>query len=424
MNLPQMIGRGAVEGGLYGAAYGAGNAEGGLAGRLEGALDSGKLGFGVGAAVPMVARGLGAATRVISPLTTTPERQAMADILRNEGVSLTAGQRSGSTPLRYAESILGDAPLAGGQASGVMTRQGEEFTEAALRRAGGAGRASPDNMLAISDRIGQQFRDLSGRNTMQADPQLARDIGSTLREYDRVLPAERRAIIGNLASDIVERFQAGSGRMPGQDYQTIRSRLSRLSKNARQGDPDYADALRGLRDAMDNGMTRSITPEDAGAWQQARREWGNYKTLEKAASGAGSDTALGLISPSALRNAATVRDRGAYVRGQGDFADLARAGEALLKPLPNSGTGQRNLITGLVGGGAGTVGATGNLPLAAAMAVAPGLAGRALYSSPVQRWLGNQALGAASREQFEANLRSLLLGGGQSQSQKLNSPRD
>jgi hypothetical protein len=307
--------------------------------------------------------------------------------------------------------------LAGGPAGRMMEAQGEAFTDAALRRAGATGRATPDNMAALSSRIGDEFSRLSSRNVLMADQQLGQDMVAALREYDVVLPAERRQIVGKLASDVVQRFNQGAGTMPGKDYQTIRSRLSRLAKNSRQNDPDFGEAVAALRDALDSAMERSIRPGDAGAWSEARRQYGNMKTLEKAASGAGENAALGLISPSALRNAAAVKDRAGYVRGQGDFAELARAGEALMKPLPNSGTGQRNVIAGMTGsGGVGAI-LSGADPLTAlGVAAAPGLAGRLLHSTPIQKWLGNQMLPPMAREEIEAILRTTLQGGSQTQS--------
>jgi len=73
----------------------------------------------------------GAARRAITPFPTSPERIQAADALAREGVDLTAGQRTGNQGLRYAESELG-----GGAAGDLMGRQAEQFTSAALRRAG------------------------------------------------------------------------------------------------------------------------------------------------------------------------------------------------------------------------------------------------------------------------------------------------
>lgn len=425
MNLPQAIGRSAVEGAAYGAAYGAGNAEGGITDRVEGALDGGKTGFAVGAAVPVIARGIGAATsRAVSPSSISPERQAAIEVLEREGIPLSAGQRTGSTPLRYAESIFGDATLAGGKAASLMERQGEAFTDAAMRRAGGSGRATSDALSANRDRISQTFNDLASRNVVQGDRQMAQELGLALKEYDRVLPAEQRRIVGELASDIVEKFQAGSGAMAGKDYQTIRSRLSRMAQNARVNDPEFSQAIRTMRDALDNNMSRSIAPEDAAAWQTALREWGNQKTLERAASGAGENAAGGLISPQQLRIAASqgAGNRNAYARGEGDFAELARAGNAVMTPLPNSGTAQRGLslsqVGGVLSGSAGTV----DPMVATIMALGPSAFGRALWSGPVQKYLANQAISPGARAAIENRVRHAIQGGAQSQSPRLSPP--
>lgn len=424
MTLPQAIKAGVAEGAAYGAAYGAGNAEGGVEERALGAGQGAVTGAAVGAAVPVVARGIGAATsRAISPSTIAPERQAMIDVLEREGVPLSAGQRTGSVPLRYAESIFGDATLAGGKASRLMEAQGEAFTDAAMRKAGGAGRATPDNLSINRDRIGQTFNDLASRNVVQGDRQMAQELGLALREYDRVLPAEQRRIVGELASDIVEKFQAGSGAMAGKDYQTIRSRLSRMAQNSRMNDPEFSQAIRTMRDALDNNMSRSIAPEDAAAWQTARREWGNQKALERAAAAAGENAAAGLISPQQLRIAASqgAGNRGAYARGEGDFAELARAGNAVMTPLPNSGTAQRGMLAGQAGaGGAAAYSAD---PLAAAIvALGPSAFGRALWSGPVQKYLSNQSISTGARAAIENRIRAALQGGAQSQTPRLPAP--
>ncbi len=354
------------------------------AARVAGAL--------VGAGLPALA------SRAVTPLPITAERQAFVDTLRREGVELTAGQSSGNKGLRYAESIFGESPGAGGQAARVAEAQGQQFTSAAMRRAGAEGVASPDNMAANAARLGNEFETLSARNALHVDQPLANDLVSTVQEYQRLLPSEQRQIVGNLADEIADRFRAGNGIMPGSEYQTMRSRLSRRAENARLNDPEFADAVRGLRDALDNGMARSISPEDAAAWQRARREYGNMKTLEKASTGAGEVAASGVISPAQLRNAAVVRDRTGYARGQGDFAELARAGAAVMTPLPNSGTAQRMNIAQMLGAGAG--GVAGGVPGAIAGAVLPGVAGRVLHSRPVQAYLSNQAAGALTPQEI------------------------
>ena len=76
------------------------------------------------------------------------------------------------------------------------------------------------------------------------------------------------------------------------------------------------------------------------------------------------------------------------------MADLARAGEALLRPLPQSGTAPRQAAANTFAsiGGMLAGGAAGGPPGAVFGAIAPAVAGRMMLSRPVQNWLGNQRL--------------------------------
>lgn len=365
----------------------------------------------------------GAARRAVTPLPASAERQALAQTLRNEGVNLTAGQSSGSKPLQWMESALGDTIGSGGPAARTMENQAEQFTSAALRRAGvDARRATPDVIDNAFTRIGNDFEAIGQRNNVMADRRLGNDLARVEREYNNVVsPSNRAPVIANTAQDIGDMMAQNGGSLTGQQYNAITSRLARQARNA-QTDPQLREALQGLRgvldDAMERSMFRSGNSADLQLLRQARNQYRNMIVLEKAATGAGSNTAEGLISPSQLRNAVVQQSRRAYGRGQGDFADLARAGEALLKPLPQSGTSPRNNVTQLlntvgavVGGGAGSAGGPAGTALGAiAGLAAPAVAGRALLSRPVQAYLGNQALQNQPRgSTMQDAIRNLLL---------------
>lgn len=334
------------------------------------------------------------ASRAISPYAgaISPERQALVDTLRAEGVNPTAGQILGSKNLRTAESELG-----GSAVKAIADDQARAFTEAAMSRAGQQGIASADNMAALNARLGQGFTDISARNTLIADQQFGNQLGSVLREYDRVLPSAQREIVNNMSDDILSVVTQNGGSMPGEVYQATRSRLGRMAQSARNSDPEFSSALRGLRNTLDDAMSRSVRPEDAAEWARLRTEYGNMKVLEKAATGAGESAAEGLISPAKLRQAATSGRQGQYARGIGDLDQLSRAGQ-ILTPLPDSGTASRLAVRGLMstpaaagailGGYSGDV-ITG-LAGAAAGAAVPAAAGRALMSRPVQSYLTNQ----------------------------------
>lgn len=334
------------------------------------------------------------ASRAVSPFSgaISPERQALVDTLRAEGVNPTAGQITGSRGLRFAESELG-----GGIARNMADDQAKAFTEAAMSRGGQQGIASTDNMAAMNARLGQGFADISARNTLKADTQFGNQLGGVLREYDRVLPSAQREIVNNMSDDILSVVTQNGGSMPGEVYQATRSRLGRMAQSARNSDPEFSSALRGLRNTLDDAMTRSLNPDDAAEWTRLRSQYGNMKVLEKAATGAGENAAEGMISPAKLRQAAQTGRQSQYVRGNGDLDALARAGQ-ILSPLPDSGTASRLAVRGLMstpaaagaiaGGASGDV-MTGLLGAAAGAAV-PAVAGRALMSRPIQSYLTNQ----------------------------------
>ena len=343
--------------------------------------------------------------RAVTPLPTSPARQRLVDILGDEGVtSLTAGQRTGNKGLQYAEDMLGNAPGAGQSAANIRQRGQEQFTEAAMRRAGAGPDAVPEVLAANQQRLGDQFRDLSARNNLTPDNQFVADIVAAARNYRRVPDSQQRQMVQGYIDDIIDHVNAGS--MPGPQYQEMRSRLSRQANSLRQSDPTLSESLRDMRVALDNAMERSIPAgsQDAQLWRQSRREYGAQKTIEKAASRAGEATAEGQLVPANLRNAIP-KAGGGYARGEGDFSELARAGGGVMQPLPNSGTAQRMQMQNLL-----------MLPVTATV-------GRALMSRPAQAYLGNQLL-ARQLEHApttrEAIARALLA---QGQSQLLGGPR-
>lgn len=360
--------------------------------------------------------------RAVTPLPASPERSALVDALRNEGVNLTAGQATGSRPLQWAESTFGDMPGAGGRAAQTMTDQGEQFTAAALRRVGeNANRATPDVIDRAFNRIGNEFEGVAARNHVIADPQLGHDLMGVEGDYNSLVgPSQRAPVVANTIRDIGEFATQNGGHITGEQYNAMSSRLARQARGAK-ADPQLQEALNGTREALDDAFERSLqttgNTADLERLRTARNQYRNLMVVEKAATGAGANTAEGLISPSQLRNAVVAQNRRSYARGRGDFADLARSGEALLKPLPQSGTAPRqnmqhlfSVIGSLVGGTAGSAAGPGGTAAGiAAGLMAPIAAGRALMSRPVQAYLGNQAVLPGARDTAQRALTRALL---------------
>lgn len=282
---------------------------------------------------PAAAGGL---RRVITPRRIPPENAAAARALRAEGVTgLTEGQVTQRPQIKVKErQAFGD------RMHTIQQQQGEQFTQAALRRVGeDAPRATPEVVDRALTRIGGEFDRLTANNALIPDRQFAQDLRASVDWYAaRVSPPNRTPIIGNYLDEIGNVTRSGAV-IDGPRYQSLRSRLAADARSI--SDPDTARTLRDITEDLDDAMERSIAatnPADAGAFAEARRQYRNMLVIDKATTVAGSDAALGLISPSALRNATvTTHGRRNYARGQGDFAELSRSGEALLRPLPETG---------------------------------------------------------------------------------------
>jgi hypothetical protein len=293
----------------------------------------------------------GIARKLITPFGSSPEQQAMVSALRSEGVQPTAGQATGSPWLKYWEGDLNP---------GRNDEQAEQFTQAALNRIGiNEPRATigPNgNVTQAADRIGQNFDDLSTRNNLVPDQQLAQGLRDTHSEYNSVpglYPAETTNAVNGAINRIASVFNTSAGTMmSGADYQSLRSQINKAAMGS--SNPQTASGLRDVVENLDDAMERSIAatnPNDSGAWGQARRDYRNLLVIEKARGAAGEGAAQGLISPAQLASAAkSVYGKRAYQRGYDDFSNLAEPGVGVMTPLPDSGTSQRTRINDLIHG--------------------------------------------------------------------------
>ena len=381
-------------GAMGGGIYGFGSSEGDLQGRVHDAAEGALTGAGFGAAVPAV---IAAGKRVITPSTASATTRQAAKTLEKEGVQLTAGQATDNQNLMFREAELG-----GSKAASFMEKQAEQFTSAALRRAGiTAPRATHDVIDQGFSTIGQQFDDMASRNVIQTDRRLAEDMQKAWKRFEGVTnPSTRPKVIERLLQDIYGRgYKGGYRQLPGEWYKSTRTELGKLTTHE---NPDLAEAARDMMAALDDVMERTIAktnPTDLGGWKEARRLYKNMLVIRDAATRAGAASAEGLITPQALRSAAIKQNKVAFARGRNEFVELADAGASLMKPLPNSGSpgriGARMLLpAGALGGatiGNSLVPGVGLLAGGAIGAAAPWAVGRTLLSGPGRRYLTNQA---------------------------------
>jgi hypothetical protein len=337
----------------------------------------------LGASVPTGAASL------ISPPRLSPERAAAVRTLESAGVPMTAGEYTGSTPLRYMEATLSDMPFAGGKAAAVKSQQGEALANEVMARTGSPGELmTRETADAAKARLKTTYDDITSRNSMVVDNKLGQDIMDVARSYDNAVNVgNQRPVVYN---EISKLLNAQGSSLPGPQYQQWRSSLGRAARDLyrRGGDSASADALKGLQKALDSGFERSVSnPADAALLKETNRQYSAIKGVQKGLDRAGGDPLLGQLG---ANPGATLRAMATGPTGHRGFTDLADAANTILKPLPNSGTAQRmgNILTlgTLVGDFA-----HGGVPIATALRMGiPPILARGLLSEPVQNLLKNQ----------------------------------
>lgn len=390
---------------------------GGVGSEALGQLMEGKDGEGVARIIGAILGGYGprGVARAVTPSPIDPARQAALNTMRAEGINPTAGQATGNKALQYAESYLGDAPLAGGQATEATQRAGQQFAGAALRRAGeNELRATTDVIDDAFNRIGGRMDQLAANNVLQFDVPFFDRINRAQRDYRGLFldPLTRPQVehIHEMAmNQITQSLNAGAP-LPGAVYQATRTTLDSIAKSQ---NPQLKRFAMDIKNAYDQVMERSIrrtNPGDAGEWAVAQRQYRNLIPIAEAAS---KDTE-GTITPQKMRQALEKQNRKAYQRGRGDLNQLTRAGNTILQQLPNSGTAQRlGIISGLGGVGGALTGDTweDKLKRGLAGAAAPAMAGRLLMSRGVQGYLGNQTAANVLRRMPQSRYRTGLVAG-------------
>lgn len=348
------------------------------------------------------------AARVVTPAPAQQARQGAVQTLEREGVdAITAGQRTGSQRLRQVEDATSLFPGGGGRALAMQEQAAEQFTRAALRRAGvNANRADGPTINQAFVDLGNLFNQLAARNDMVQSRGLVNGLNRILADYNNVTAGPfRTPLVENAIREFVGGSMARGAYIPGRVYQNTRSALSRQLPALQRSDPNAAIAVREIMNHLDRMMEASIrrnNPADLGAFRQVRGQYRNLLAIEDAVSSAGEAAASGLITPAALRTAVKKQGKRAYVRGQGDLGPLARSGVEVLTPLKSSGTAERNFAQELVsapsaiGVGAAGLLSAGDPWLMLAGAVAPPLikaaTARGLMSGRMQRYLANQRI--------------------------------
>lgn len=320
----------------------------------------------------------------------SPHVLAVYQRAQQAGIPVHFSQLSDSKFVKTLASAVGYLPFSG---SGAKAAQQQEAFNRALGRSMGvddAANLSDEVMRGVRQRLGASYDDIYSRNVVKADDQLINDLASIEQSAMRNLPPDERLIVKNQIDDILN--EAGDAGMPGAQYQAFRTdRLLPLEGGQRTF---QAGLIGDIRKALDKAAERSVGPADAKALAITRRQYRNMKTTDKALSQvAGSQ---GNVRPSALWNLVNQK-----AGATPEMRELARIGQAIKDPIPDSGTAGRLLTYGLLGGAGGSAAMSGNDSLQGlgSLLLLGATAGRAANSKALANYLarGNKPIEGLAR---------------------------
>lgn len=411
---------------------------GGVGGAVGEATDNPLLGIAASLGVPLAGV---AGARAITPVRSqlTVEQARLAEVAAKEGIPLTPAQATGSRPLQTIEGVFSTLPMTSGAQREIADIQRSALNRSVLSRAGvSADKATPEVIDDAFRELGQRFDDLAKRTTVNVDHQMFKDVDNIVSEYGRRLPTDVAPVFQSYVDDLNQMraalgpapapgsiapagaTQGNSVQIPGDAFQNVVSGIRARARSA-ANNPALQTALNALANAVDETMARSATPQIAKEWRQARRDYRNLLTVDRAMSGGTqAERSSGDIPLASLRQSVRKDDARGYARGRGDLNELSRVADFIgSSRVPNSGTAERttmsNLMTGApIGAGVGAA-AVGADPLTSVLlglfSAGVPRAIQMAYNSPAGRtWLTNQ-VAANAGPAYNTGLLASLLGG-------------
>lgn len=338
-----------------------------------------ELGFSLlGSGVPALAggayQGLSAAARK-SLGTPDAETLALAQRAQELGIPLKASQIGNSKAAKYVDSFTGEVPFSGGRA--FNEEQQAAFNRAVSRTIGeDADKITPAVFNQARARIGSEFNRLAAASDLSLTPDVTAKLNGIIQDTRSYFGDEAGRMVTNVLNRLAAQQQ--NGVIPGKAFQSIDSGLGQaIAAGGEKSVP-----LRNLQETLRDAVESNLSPQDAAAWSQARRQYRDLKTIESLVASDGMTT--GNVSWGKLLGRVTANGAGkaSMARGdRGDLGDLAAVGQRFLKDqVPNSGTAQRMAVLDALKSVGPTLGI-------GALATGSGLSGSGLVSG-----LGNAAL--------------------------------
>lgn len=288
------------------------------------------------------------ASKVLKPTASTMSagQQAGADAAERLGIRLTPGQQTGSMGMQQVEAVLARTPGASGPMQAF-----QQSNQAALNRAGASAIGETSDILSESvlaqarQRLGGDFKNLSAGAKVALGDDFLNSLGK-IDSMNRGLGSFASTQIDDLVNKGLD--LAAKGNLDGKAYQTLRSRLTDRAGDAfRGGNSELGQALKTLRDGLDDAARAGMDDATKVAWDTVRRQYANLKVLTK-----GNVVQAGNVNPTQVGSALRQYSGDLYKTGglQGPLMDVARVGEAFKQVVPNSGTAERSAIHNMIFG--------------------------------------------------------------------------
>lgn len=306
----------------------------------------------------------------------TPEALALAERAKELGIPVNVAQLGDSKFLRTLASTLEQVPFTG--AAKKTAEQKEAYTRAVASTFGeDVGKVTPEVYAAAKSRLGQQFDTLAARNELNVDGALSKKMNDILTNAEATAADDTIRAMKNVVGRVSEQAKTSGGRVPAQVSELVDAGGNRIVKAAASETPAvskvpgatyssidtelsnmiksggekglYAKRLQAaLREAMDS----SISEADQVAWKSTRDQYRNLKAVRNVVAREMGD---GDIPPTQLMNALNSTEAGkeAMAMGsRGTLGELGQIGRRFVRDtVPNSGTAQRAVAMGALGGG-------------------------------------------------------------------------
>lgn len=331
------LGQRVVAGGVSGAGLNALDTAVRTDGDPSKTLQGGEIGGAIGAVTPLAGKVIGAGVNKLM----SPAVDATTDYLMKKaaqfGIPIRPAQTSTSPFINKLDQMVPKIPGSG--MGKVVDEQQGSFNRAVAKTFGeDADAITTDVMARAKKRIGSEFDHVAQNTAIRFDNVLGNDLGKVVQEAGTVLEKAQVEPLANRVAEIAK--MAKTGIIDGEAYQNMMKKGAPLNRLMNDADPNKRYYAGQIKEALDDALQRSATPEMAQRLQQARLQYKNMKTVEDLAEKA----PTGNVSPLLLMGQVRKSFPNMAYGGGGDLADLARIGQRFMKQPPDSGTPLGNKV--------------------------------------------------------------------------------